>query len=235
MTLQEFLNQIMPYLALLAIALIVGGTAFVKSWFGQRTKLADLQLRVQEIDIDDTERTRKLSADAQALIQRTYSEQAELIKSLQADMRHNRDLIDTANTENGKLNADLTTAKGVNTELREQQNKNIERISILILQVEQLTAAGIERDKLKEEVATLTKQVKDMEIKADSRHDEISRMTGRNFELDVNLRRTKFDYDNAIRLLRECYEQAGKATPVLPEYPGDLAQPSALDEPKEGV
>ncbi len=242
MTIEEFLTKAAPYLFALFVIACGGVGAFLKSWFDQRaklteyqTQLAALNVRMSTIEVDDTERTRKLSAEAQAIIQRTYSEQADRIRVLEDDTRHNRDLIDEARSENARLQGELNAEKELNVKLTTQQSLNIAQIGNLTGQVESLTAAGIERDKLKEEVNRLTTRVQEMEEKADTRHKEMSKITGEKFELDVNLRRATYDLQNAIRLLRECYEQAGKPTPALPEYPGNEAQSSAAPEQKEST
>lgn len=191
----EFWKQVGPYLALFVIAIIVSGTAFVKSWFSQRAKLADLQVRVAEIDIDDTQRKNKLEHDAQEMIQRAFAQFMADRQRWDDELRHHRNLIDTANSENAKLATD-------NLNLKIQQTANVDKIALLTSQVESLTLANADRNKLEQQVVELTQQVRDMQARAEERHKQMSVITGENAELYLRVQQ-------AERLLKECREQLG--------------------------
>lgn len=181
-----------------ALVVIIGAIAlYVKQSLELRTKNAELELRKENVDIDDTAMRNKLSAEAQRLIQ-------QWVITLQDELRHQRNLIEIGTKERTKLEADKNQLeKTLNTTLA-QQAINVEKLRAMephLARLELLTAENIQ---LKGQVAELRQMIEDAETRANKRHAEMSRITGVNAELDAKLRQATIDLENVRRLLREC-------------------------------
>ncbi len=121
-----------PYILEIIGVLALGLIAVLRNNFLLKTKYDDLTLRIKTLDVDDTERTKKISASAQELILKTYSAQAD-------DIRHQRDLIDKLNTdvadlpaireERDRLAAQVATLQTEVNSLKTQVNTNRDEIS----------------------------------------------------------------------------------------------------------
>lgn len=226
---QEFITELRPHLPGIIAALIVlilSVIKFVDSWVKQREKLLDLETRLKEIDVDDTERTRKISADAQDLIQKTFIGQAETIRGLQDELRHQRDLIDTSASERANLQGQKEQLeKSLNTALA-QQAENVKKLAAMETIVGRLKELESENTTLKGQVAELRQKVEDADVKADLRHEEMSKLTGANAELYVKLRRANADLAKIQQSLQACSDQVAKlgGTPVaMPTLSGDIS------------
>lgn len=200
--------QIAFFATLIAMVPVFG--VFLKNYLELRTKHSNLQLRMESIDADDTERTRKIFADAQVLIQQTFGEQAGMIRSLQDEVRHQRGLIDTGASERAVLTSQKEELEKKLIEAQKQQKVNIDKLATMETYVEQLKSLTAENIKLRGEIAELRQMIEDAETKATSRHQEMSRITGDNFELTVKLQQAEEQLNNARRLLRECHEETLK-------------------------
>jgi chromosome segregation ATPase len=196
----------------LAVVLVALGY-FVRDWLSLRT-------RMMNIEVDDTKRRKELSAEAQELIQRTYGQQVD-------ELRHQRDLIDDLGSKYATVVAEKAAAERELMEVKQQQIHNVEELKTLKDQVKELHNAELERDKLKQVVADLTQQVNDYETRAESRHQEMSTITGINFELNTKLRVMTTEFKTAYQLLKDCYATTDKVVPDFASLVEDKAQSSA--------
>lgn len=209
---QETLDTLSK-LAIGALVVIVPAIGmFVADWFKLRTKYSDLKVRMEAVEVDDTERTRRLSAEAQQLIQRVYSQQVEDIRRLTDEQRHQRDLIDDANSENTRLST-------INAELQRQQDSHVTKIADLNEQVKLLTVASAERDALKAEVDRLHQRVQEMEQAA-----------AEHLSLSARLQKAEAALKEARRLLDEC--QGAQGLPTPPILMDNGIDPASLNEEK---
>jgi chromosome segregation ATPase len=203
---QQLYNLQVAFLAGL-IGLVPAAFLFLRNYLDMRKKLLMADVREREIDIDDTAARNKLSADAQALIQKMYIEQNNRIKMLEDNDRHLRDLIDTGASERATLTAQKNSLETLLNEARTQQMENVKKLAAMETLTGQLKAFEAENVLLKNQVNELSKKVEEAEIKSEQRHADMSRITGANAELEVSIRTLRVEADNLRRLLRECHEQ----------------------------
>lgn len=188
-----------------ALIVIIGAVAlYIKQSLELRTKNAELELRKENVDIDDTAMKNKLSAEAQRLIQQFVVSQADSIRALQDDLRHQRDLIEQGAKERTKLESDRDQLEKTLNNTLAQQSINVEKLRQMEPHLARLELLTQENAQLKGQVAELRQMIEDADTKADQRHAEMSRITGVNAELDAKLRQATIDLENVRRLLREC-------------------------------
>lgn len=190
-----------------ALIVIVGAVAlYIKQNLELRTKNTELGLRKETVDIDDTAMRNKISAEAQAIIQRLFVESNERIKTLEDDTRHNRDLIDKSESERTRLQVENEHLEQRLNESLAQQKINVDKLKDMETHVGQLQTLRDENKRLTAEVNELRQKVEAADARSEQRHAEMSRITGENFELSVNLKKVSIELENVRRLLRECNE-----------------------------
>src|SRR5687768_14904509 len=99
------IEALKPVITASLIAIITAIIVFFREWLKLRTEISTLKLRAQTVEIEDTERSNKIADEAQLIVQRMFVAQSERMRTVEDEMRHQRDLIDRGSTERAELKA----------------------------------------------------------------------------------------------------------------------------------
>lgn len=160
----------------------------------------ELQLAEKKNTIDDTAMKNKISAEAQAILQRVFLENNQRMKTMEDDIRHQRDLIDSFESSQSKLEGQKEAIQKQLDDALKQQQENIKAIAAMEPIVRRVKEVEDENVKLRGQIAELRQTVEDASTKADLRHAEMNRITGVNAELETKVR-------TAEQLLKDCRDQ----------------------------